>query len=267
MTIGSANIHYEVHGTGEPLLLIPGLAAGAWIWFKQVESLADRFRVITFDPPGIGKSAPAAEPLSMLDLANETSVLLRELGIERAHILGASFGGFVAQEFALAFPEMTRTLVLCCTSFGGPNHVAPSMETLMVIASNSGFNTEERVRRMLLPAFSPKFAKERPEEVDQVINLRLANLVCEETYRAQFAAAMNFNAEDRVARLNMPALVISGSADAIVPVANSRNLAARIPNSELVEVEGGSHLFFIERAADFNRIVGKFIGRYASVAG
>jgi pimeloyl-ACP methyl ester carboxylesterase len=78
---------------------------------------------------------------------------------------------------------------------------------------------------------------------------------------------MNFNAEDRVARLKMPALVISGSADAIVPVANSRNLAARIPNSELVQIEGGSHLFFIERAADFNRIVGEFISRNTRLAG
>lgn len=267
MTLGTANLHYESHGTGEPLLLIPGLAAGGWIWFKQVESLAKHFRVITFDPPGIGRSAAAAEQPSILGLANETEALLRELGIARAHILGASFGGFVAQEFALAFPEMTRRLVLCCTSFGGPNHVAPSMETLMVLASNNGFNTEERVRRILLPAFSPGFASERPEEVDRVINLRLENPVSEETYRAQFAAAMSFNAEDRIAELKMPVLVISGSADAIVPVDNSRNLAAGIPNAELIEIEGGSHLFFIERSADFNRIVEEFMGRDTRPAG
>jgi pimeloyl-ACP methyl ester carboxylesterase len=261
MTSADTHLHYEIHGQGEPLIMIPGLAAGAWIWFRQMQTLAAKFRVITFDPPGISRSAPGSEPLTIRSLAEQTAGLLRELGIEQAHILGASWGGFVAQEFGLAFPEMTRSLILCCTSFGGPNHVAPSMETLIALASNNGFNTEERVRRTLLPAFSTEAVRDRPEEVDRVVWLRLENPVREETFREQLAAAMGFDAESRLAALQMPVLVISGDADRIVPVENSRNLAARIPGAELVQVAGGSHLFFIEQAQEFGLIVSDFLQR------
>ena len=182
------------------------------------------------------------------------------LGLLRAHILGASFGGFVAQEFALAYPEMTRTLSLCCTSFGGPNHVAPSMETLIAVTSTNGFNTKERIRRMLLPAFSPEFAREHPDEVERTVNLRLANTLAEEVYRSQLSAAVGFNIESRVSAIEAPTLVLSGDADAIVPVENSRNLAAKIPGAELRTIEGGSHLFFIERSEEFNRVVSEFLG-------
>lgn len=194
-------------------------------------------------------------------LADDTAALLHALGIEQSHILGVSFGGFVAQEFALAYPEATRTLSLCCTSFGGPKHVAPSMETLTAVLSTDGFNTEARVRRNLMPAFSPDFARDHPDEVDEVIKLRLGNPVVEEAYRAQLKAGIGFDAESRVAAINAPTLVLSGDADAIVPVQNSRNLAAQIPGARLRLVAGGSHLFFIERPDEFNQIVVEFLGQ------
>jgi pimeloyl-ACP methyl ester carboxylesterase len=252
-------LYHEEHGHGEPLVLIPGLSAGLWIWFKQTVPLSEQFRVITFDPRGIGRSPASPEPLTIRRLADDVAALLRELGLLRAHILGASFGGFVAQEFALAYPEMTRTLSLCCTSFGGPNHVAPSMETLIAVTSTNGFNTKERIRRMLLPAFSPEFARAHPEEVDRVVNLRLANTLGEEVYRSQLSAAMGFDIESRLAEIAAPTLVLSGDSDAIVPVENSRNLASRIPGAELKTIEGGSHLFFIERPDEVNRLVTAFL--------
>lgn len=252
-------IYFEEHGEGEPLLLIPGFAAGAWIWFKQVAPLSTKFRVVTFDPRGIGQSSFRFEPLTIRLLADDVAASLRGLNIERAHILGASFGGFVAQEFALAYPAMTRTLLLCCTSFGGPNHVAPSMETLMALASTNGFNTEERIRRNLLPAFSPGFVREHPDEIDDTVRLRLANPVVEEACRSQLVAAVGFNAESRVSGIKAPTLVLSGDADAIVPVQNSHNLAANIPGAKLKIIAGGSHLFFIEHPDEFNSIVTDFL--------
>ena len=252
-------LYYEEHGHGEPLVLIPGLAAGRWIWFKQIIPLSEKFRVITFDPRGLGLSPLYSDQLTIPLLAEDVAVLLQRLGIERAHILGASFGGFVAQEFALAHPEMTRTLVLSCTSFGGPRHVAPPMETLMAMASTDGFNTEERIRRILLPAFSPDFVRDHPETVNQIVKLRLSSSVNEEAYRAQLIAATGFNAEPKVGNIKAPTLVISGDSDGIVPVQNSRNLAAEIPGAELRIMEGGSHLFFVERAEEFNQTITSFL--------
>lgn len=259
LTLADIDLHYEVYGEGEPLVLIPGLAGGAWMWFKQFEALASHFQVLTFDPCGVGKSGYSERPADMHRMADDVAGLLRGLRIERAHILGASFGGFVAQEFAFAYPEMTRTLTLSCTSFGGPNHVAPAMETLITLASTNGFNTEERIRRNLLPAFSPRFAREQPDEIENVVKLRLASPVNEGTYRWQLTTAMGFNAESRVSEIKLPTLLLTGDADEIVPAQNSRNLAAKIPGSQLSVVKGGSHLFFIEQPDEFNRTVIEFL--------
>ena len=258
LTLADVHLHYEVYGNGEPLVLIPGFAGGAWMWFRHAP-LATKFRVVTFDPRGIGQSSFGSEPLTIRLLADDLAALLRELRIDKAHILGASFGGFVGQEFALAYPGATRTLSLCCTSFGGPNHVAPSIEILMALASTNEFNNEDRIRRSLATAFSPDFVREHPNEIEQVIKLRMANPVIEEAYCSQLTAAVEFNAESRACAIKAPTLVLSGDADVVVPIQNSRNLAAKIPGAELRSIAGGSHLFFIEQPDEFNRIVVEFL--------
>ena len=183
---------------------------------------------ILFDPRGVARSEQRAEPVTIRLLADDVAALLDALAIKRAHILGASFGGFVAQEFALAYPERSLSLSLCCTSFGGPRHVPPSVETLQALASTKGLNTEARVRENLLVAFSKQFVAEHPAEIEQVIKLRAANFVPEHVYLHQLQAAMAFDTEARVADIKAPTLVLTGDADTIVPPQNSRNLAALI---------------------------------------
>jgi pimeloyl-ACP methyl ester carboxylesterase len=256
---GEIELYYEEHGAGEPLVLIPGFSNGLWIWFKQIPALAQKFRVIAFDPRGIARSAAPDEPISIRLIADDIAALLRALAVERAHILGASFGGFVAQEFALAYPQMTHSLILCCTSFGGPGHVPPPLLTLQAIASTKGLNTEDRVRENLLLAFSKNYLEKNAEEVERVISLRAANTVPGYSYQHQLQAAIAFDTEARVSDIRAPTLVLTGDEDIIVPSVNSQNLAARIPGARLHVIEGGSHTFFIERAEEFNRAVTEFI--------
>jgi len=256
---GDIELYYEEHGAGYALVLIPGFSNGLWIWLKQIPAFSQKFRTITFDPRGIARSAAPDQPISTRMIADDVAALLAALKIERAHILGASFGGFVAQEFALGYPEITRSLILCCTSFGGPRHVPPPMATLQAIASTKGLNSDERVRENLLLAFSQKYLEENREEVEQLIALRAANYVPEYAYTRQLQAAIAFNTEERVKEIKAPTLVITGDEDIIVPSENSRNLAAKIPNARLVIIKEGSHTFFIERAEEFNRAVTEFI--------
>jgi pimeloyl-ACP methyl ester carboxylesterase len=256
---GDIELYYEEQGEGLPLVLVPGFGNGLWIWFKQIPALARRFRVIAFDPRGISRSIAPDEPISIRMIADDVAALLKGLRLKRAHILGASFGGFVAQEFALAYPQMLRRLVLCCTSFGGPNHVPPPLATLQAIASTKGLNTEERVHENLLLAFSSRYLEENQLEVEKVIELRAQNTVPEYAYLHQLQAAIVFNAEGRVSEIKAPTLVITGNEDIIVPFDNSRNLAAMIPDARLKIIEGGSHTFFIERAEEFNRAVIEFL--------
>jgi pimeloyl-ACP methyl ester carboxylesterase len=259
VTVNGLQLYYEIEGIGAPVVLIPGFAAGRWIWFKQTAELSRSFRVVVFDPRGVSASDKPEGSQTISLLADDVANLLRTIGIDSAHIVGASFGGFVAQEFALKYPALTRKLVLCCTSFGGPNHVAPAPETLMALASTRGLNTEERMRENLLLAFTPEYVRTRASEVDHIVHLRATNEVPEHIYSSQLQAAMSFDTESRLGQITAPTLVLSGDADVIVPVQNSRNLAARIPGAKLQIVEGGSHTFFIEQAVEFNRLVTKFL--------
>lgn len=259
VSVNGVQLYYEIEGDGAPLVLIPGFAAGRWIWFKQTAELAHNFRVITFDPRGISGSDKPEGSQTISLLADDVAHLLQTLGIASAHIVGASFGGFVAQEFALKYPSMTRKLVLCCTSFGGPNHVVPAPETLMALASTKGLNTEERMRANLLLAFTPEYVQTRVSEVDHIVHLRATNEVPEHIYSSQLQAAMSFDTESRLEKIVSPTLVLSGDADVIVPVQNSRNLAAKIPGAKLQIIEGGSHTFFIEQANEFNHVITDFL--------
>jgi len=205
--VGDVQLNYEVYGEGEPLVLIPGFRTGLWLWFRQVEAFSRKYRTIVFDPRGIGESEESDKPIGPMaikTLAADLAGLLSALDIEQAHILGASFGGFVAQEFAIAYPQMTRSLTLCCTSFGGPRHLLPSVNTLQALAATEGLNTEESTRKNFRVAFSPVFINERPEDFDQVVKLRLSNPVSDQTHFAQLQAAATFDAEARVCGITAP---------------------------------------------------------------
>lgn len=256
-------LYYETHGTGAPLLLIAGLGVGSWIWYKQIPAFSPHFQTIVFDNRGIGASESGEAPFTMRTLAEDAAALLGALGIKRAHILGASMGGFIAQELALMYPALVERLVLVCTSFGGPNHVPASPEIVHAFLSPEGLNTEERVRAGLSIAFTPRFLAEHPDEVEDLVRRRLAHPVSESTFLAQIHAVMAFDVEDRISALQAPTLVITGDADILIPPENSRNLAARIPNARLHVIEGAGHAVFIEQADAFNRAVLEFLGATA----
>ncbi len=257
--INNESLYYEIHGDGEPLILIPGLGTGLWLWFKQVPAFAQFFRTIIFDPHGIGRSDKRGEALTTHTLAATVAELLKALDIEQAHVLGASLGGFVAQEFALGYPQKTISLVLCCTSAGGARHIPPPAIVMQAYASNFHFAVEERIRRNLLLAFAPRYITEHAAEVERVIEMRLSNFVPDDVYMNQVRAGQAFDAEARIPQIKIPTLVISGDADKIVPVENSFNLAAAIPRAKLVTVPGGGHMFFIEQAETFNAAILEFI--------
>ena len=257
------NLFYETHGSGPPLILIPGFASGAWTWFKQTGELSKDFHIITFDPRGIGSSG-IENPEDNINLSLQTFVedvlqLLDKLKIEKANILGASFGGFVAQEFALRFPERLDKLILACTSAGGPNHVRPDIEILRAFSPDPSLTIGERVRKFIRPAFTGEFNIEHADEVEKVCQMRESNEVAEAVYMAQLQVAFTFNTEDKIGAVKNETLVITGDRDYVVPMLNSVNLVEKLPNAKLEIVENGSHLFFIENASDFNQAIKDFL--------
>ncbi len=254
-------LFYKTHGAGEPLILIPGFASGAWTWFCQVEDLSKDFQVITFDPRGIGQSKASDDDLrnlSMQTFVEDVAHILDDLKIETAHVLGASFGGFVAQEFALQFPERTGKLILACTTAGGVNHVKPDIEILRSFAPDPSLPLGEKIRRFIRPAFTVEFNEKHADEVEKVCRMREQNVVSDAAYLAQLQTAFTFDAEAKLGAITNETLVITGSKDSVVPMGNSLNLARKIPNAKLEIIENGSHLFFIENAKEFNRTIEEF---------
>lgn len=257
--INDADVYYEIHGDGEPLILIPGLGTGRWLWFKQVPVFAESLRTIIFDPPGVGRSGESAEPFTTRSMAGTIAELLDALGVAHAHVLGASLGGFVAQEFALLFPQKVMSLVLCCTSAGGAGHVPPPAAVLEAYAANFGLNAAARIRQNLLLSFAPRYVEGQAQEVERVLEMRLSNFVPDEVYLQQARAGQTFDADARVSRITAPTLIITGDADRIVPMENSAHLTDAIPGAKLEVIPGGSHMFFIEEAARFNAAVLAFL--------
>ena len=257
-----AAIYFETVGSGDPLVLIPGFASGAWSWFCQAD-LAKDLRVITFDPRGIGKSSFAANTISsdvtIKTFAEDVLRLLDTLGLEKAHVLGASFGGFVAQEFALTFPERVGNLILACTTAGGKNHVSPDIGILRSFTRDPEKPIGEQIRRFFRPAFTERFCSEHAEKFENVCRLREENEVSDATYLAQLQTAFSFDVSDRLGEIRLETLVITGDTDNLVPMQNSVNLAGKLPNAELRIIKNGSHMIFMENAVEFNKIVSEFL--------
>lgn len=258
-TTAGARLAFETAGSGQPLVLIPGFASGIWCWTHQIGPLSERFEVVTFDPRGIAGSDSGERAATISQIADDVAALLDHLDLDSAHILGISFGGFVAQDLALRFPSKVQKLVLACTSFGGTEHVAPSAEVLMAFASTKGLNSAGRIRQYLSMAFQPNFQVEHADVVDAFCDAREKNVVPEEVYLQQLTSAMGFDFAGAAKTIGADTLVLTGDADTVVPTANSVNLAAAIPNATLTAVEGAGHMFFIERADEFNGAVIDFL--------
>jgi len=230
----------------EPVVLLEGLGYGRWMWRWLRERLADEYRVLVPDNRGTGDSDAPEGPYTMAEMAADVEAVLADAGIDRAHLVGASMGGMTAQQYALAF-DRAATLSLLCTSHGGEEAVPMPEETAAVIFEvPDGVDERETVRRRMAPAVSDGFYDWDPELVERIVDWRLEQDATEAGRDAQAAAVQAFDASDRVGEIDVPALVLHGDADRVVPVENGRTLHETLPDGELVVVDGGPHLFFLE---------------------
>ncbi len=252
-------MYYEEHGRGFPLLLVNGLGSDHLEWLHQLPSFALHFRVIVFDNRGTGKTDVPPGPYTTAGMADDAAALLGALGIARAHILGVSLGGMIAQEMALRHPERVERMVLGCTGPGGQLSVRPPPEAIAAFALAGGEDPEAELRRMIPYFYTDACIRDRPEEVEGFIRRRLDHPTPPEGYLAQLSAAMTHDAASRLEAIRAKTLVITGDADRLVHWENSLRLAGRIPGAKLVVLPGAPHRLFAENAAAFNREVLQFL--------
>ena len=248
-------IAWEERGGGQPLLLIQGLGYGRWSWEPVLAPLAQRYRVLWFDNRGIGDSDKPPGPYSARQMADDALQVLDEAGAERAHVLGASLGGMIAQELTVAAPERVARLVLCCTHPGVEYGFPLPEVTAQLFAEAPTLAPEVALRRFVENALGPAAPAAL---VDELVLLRTANPPDPAGWQAQAAAGLTFAGVD--ASIEQDTLILTGTADNVVDPRNSDVVAARIPGARVEKLEGLGHLFFWEAPDRFVRIVTEFLG-------
>ncbi|MGQ0550502.1 MAG: alpha/beta fold hydrolase [Armatimonadota bacterium] len=257
-TANGISLYYEVAGEGPAVALIGGLGSDGHFWYKQTPALKRHFRVITFDNRGAGRSTAPDAPYTLRMMADDLAGLLDALDVSAAHIVGASMGGFIAQEFALAYPDRVERLVLCCTSFGGPNSVPIPQETVQSFLQRTG-DPERDLRAAFAYQLKTDYADTHARELDEYVAWRVAHPQGLSAYHRQLAAASAHDTEGRLASLRCPMLILHGIRDNVVPAGNADLLAAKIPGARVHVFADAGHLFLWERADDANRLIVEFL--------
>lgn len=245
------------HGSGKPLLLITGIGAHMDMWAPFARLAGDR-ELIAFDAPGTGRSQRPRRPLRMGGLAEVVRALLDELELDRVDVLGYSWGGVLAQEFARRAPERVRRLVLCATGPGVLGGSPPRPVAALMLATPARYY-HPRLLALSLPHIAGgRTARERGA-LSRHAGERLLWPPDPIGYAFQLYAVTGWSSGPWLKRLVSPTLVIGGDDDPSVPLRNARVLAARIPNARLHVVNGGGHLFLLDEPENVAGVIGAFL--------
>jgi pimeloyl-ACP methyl ester carboxylesterase len=256
-------IHYEILGSGKPLVLISGIGYPLWQWHKMAPYLAEHFKVVTFDNRGVGQSDKPAGPYTAQMLAADTVGLLDELGFEKAAVMGHSMGGFIAQAMALDFPEKVSELILCSTNFGGPNHIPVTPEAFAVL-SDTISDPLTRFTNGLKVSTAPGWADAHPEVVKEWVEWRVANPIEPVPYQAQLAIGLALTSEEaafehKLPKISVPTLILFGAHDKVVPPENAELLQKQVQGSQTAIIPDAGHFFPMEVPEAASQIVIDFL--------
>ncbi len=263
ITANGITMAYEIEGSGPPLALIAGLGYSRWMWHKMAPGLAEHFTVISFDNRGVGETDKPAGPYTAQLLADDLACLLGGLGIEKTAVFGHSMGGFVAQAFALAYPEKVTHLILSATNFGGPHHVPVTQEALAVLMDMTS-DPLTRLRNGILISCAEGFAERQPAVVEAWIGYRASHPIDPTGYQAQMGIGLSLMSaeacfEHKLSAVTAPTLILSGAEDKVVPPANMDLLAQAIPHAKTAVIDQAGHFFPFEQPETAVAIVTNFL--------
>ena len=257
------DLYYERHGdAGDPLLCIMGLGATLQFWQFQMPVFARHHRVCVFDNRGMGRSHKPAGPYTIATMADDALAVMDACGFDRAHVLGLSMGGMIAQELALRHPDRLQTLTLACT-FARPDDDARAQAAHSPLnpANPGGVDPAQLFKFMMGMVLTPEFITREKEWLRSLRETTMADFSMN-GFSAQYMAVMGHDTVSRLPELALPTLIMTGTADALVNPHGSDELHRLIPDSKLLKFEGGSHGFNVEQADKFNRAVLDFIAQH-----
>ncbi len=253
--IGGLRIRYRVFGTGRPLLLIMGIGANLDMWQPLIPALSGH-EVIAFDAPGTGGSATPRLPRSMRQNADVVRVLLDRLGLPAVDVLGLSWGGLLAQKFAIDHPTRVRRLVLAATMPGWPS-IPGRPSALRHLLSPKRYYSSAHFTEIAGDLYGGR-VRQSPEVVLSQLQHRVTRPPSPSGYFAQIASTWTYSGLLSLHRVKAPTLVLAGNDDPIIPERNSLIFGRLIPNVT-VEVVDGGHLFLLDGTPGVGERVATFL--------
>jgi len=248
--VHGVELYWEQRGSGPRLLFCNGSGTTLQTVRPLLDVVAAKFDLLAWDYRGLGRSVPLTGPYTMADLAADAAGLLEIAGWDTCRVLGVSFGGMVAQEFAVTHPERVERLALACTSAGGGGGSSYPLQKLQELPP------EERAAaqlRLTDSRWDERWLETRP--ADRALAERLTaagqgqrDPAAAAAHQAQLEARAGHDVWDRLGAITCPTLVGYGNYDQIAPVQNGTALASRIRGAELRGYEGG-HLFLVQDPA------------------
>ncbi len=259
--INESSIYFKEYGSGEPLLLIAGLASDSQSWLTVIVSLSKHFRVIIFDNRGVGRSPKNNSEITIHKMTDDCVSLINHLNISKINVLGHSMGGMIAMDLALRYPNLINKLILEAT--------APKLNKRNIDLFNdwctyldTGMEKSLWFKNIFYWIFSPTFF-ENNIMVKQAIEMSVnySYLQSDNSFKNQIIAISNFNCLDDIKNIKLKTLVIFGEMDLLFPIAQNIELFASVSNLQEVTVPNAAHSIHVDNPIFFSNTVISFLNK------
>ncbi len=257
ITVNDIHLHYEISGQGQPVLLIHGLGSSIRDWEPQVAEFSRRYQVIVFDLRGHGQSDKPAGPYSLPLFASDTAGLLRALGVDTAHVVGISLGGCVAFQLAVDHPAVLKTMTIVNST---PSGVALTQDARQEIDRRVAIVRQMGMRAMGQALVTNLFPKPEHAALRETFVERWAEND-PDAYIEATRSLLGWDVSDRLAAIQCPTLFVSADQD-YSPVAVKEAYVKQMPTAELVVIPDAHHATPLERPAEFNAVLARFLAQH-----
>lgn len=255
---GELKLYYELHGAGPPLILIAGFTCDVSHWIRILPELKQHFQVLIFDHRGAGQSDCPDVPYSLEMMGRDLIALMDYLHLSRAHILGHSMGGCIAQILALNEPHRIDKLIIC-NSLIKLKPTSAWCEKFILNLHQDGVNRRRLFEAIIPWIFSNEFLADT-QRIEKVIELYLQNPHPQSIigYKRQLEAIIAFDSTQWFQKITIPPLIINGEEDILCPH-DSQRLAANIRGAKFVNFPRMGHVPMLEKPDEFNQIIIEYL--------
>lgn len=258
INVKGVNIYYEIHGQGNPLVLIAGYTCDHTFWGAMLDDLARKFQVLVFDNRAVGQTKDDGALFTLEDMAEDTMTLVQQLGIVQPHILGQSMGGAIAQIIAKKYPDKINKLIVLNSASKFNTRTVKAIESLLNLRKEN--ISLDLLIETGMPWFFSSDYLSNPENIvsfkESIKNNPYPQSV--EDQERQCKNIPTFDSHDWINEIKATALVIAAEEDIIVLSAESQQLAKDIPNAQFIIIPGG-HSSPLEQPKELNKAIFNFL--------